>query len=640
MHKYWITLVLVSMLIGCAQGFAQAVSFPPQAGVKSIKDFGAKGDGLTDDTEAFKKAVALGVDDNRFIYIPNGTYLLSDTIGWARRRTLMGQSRDGVILKLKDKAPGFAQGDKPKAFIHAAVPGGYYGHDSWANAAFDNYLQNLTIDTGSDNPAAIGLLYTTHNNGMVEGVTIRSDDGQGVIGLDLSQTEFGPGMISQTRIDGFDVGIKTPGNVSNAVFEDITLVKQRVVGIENYHPIVIRKLRSENSVPAIRHSDLGLPHLVLIDAVLNGGDAANVAIESKGDYYLRNVMAQGYKAVLSDGGEVVAGMEIKERFKGRTNLEEKAQVLGGVSLVLPVEEPPAVFQEPAEKWLVLESSGKDDTAAIQKAMDSGAKTIFFKAGEYRVSQTIRVPASVRRILSVPGATLRGTREIFGIGDLKDTSRDDFGGNKPFLRIEGNTRESLSFERLNFSAWPFRVHGIEIASARPVLTRHGAMGHPGGEVRNTPESVGGKLFLVESSPDLRVKGDYHVWMRQWNPENNPFDPKSPTMKKRTYLVNDGATVWILGYKTEAPAIHAITKNGGKTEILGGFFRDHFGGQDIGGDEPYFITQDAWLSAMYVQYGWKSGKARALQGVETQGDQTREFILTPDTLTVGLYSVKPR
>ena len=45
-------------------------------GKPSVTFYGAKGDGITDDTAAFKAALTA----NREIYVPGGTYVLSDTI--------------------------------------------------------------------------------------------------------------------------------------------------------------------------------------------------------------------------------------------------------------------------------------------------------------------------------------------------------------------------------------------------------------------------------------------------------------------------------------------------------------------------------------------------------------------------------
>lgn len=56
----------------------------------SVKDFGAKGDGIADDTAAFKAAFNKNVP----IYIPPGTYLLSDTIPLAHPFMVRGAGMD------------------------------------------------------------------------------------------------------------------------------------------------------------------------------------------------------------------------------------------------------------------------------------------------------------------------------------------------------------------------------------------------------------------------------------------------------------------------------------------------------------------------------------------------------------------
>lgn len=53
----------------------------------SVKDLGAKGDGKTDDTEAFKKAIASGPD--KLILIPKGRYVLSDQLEIRQPRVVL-----------------------------------------------------------------------------------------------------------------------------------------------------------------------------------------------------------------------------------------------------------------------------------------------------------------------------------------------------------------------------------------------------------------------------------------------------------------------------------------------------------------------------------------------------------------------
>ena len=67
----------------------------PAAFAASVADFGAKGDGETNDTEAFKKAFASGEQD---IYVPPGTYLLGPgqlTVG--KKTRLHGAGRASII---------------------------------------------------------------------------------------------------------------------------------------------------------------------------------------------------------------------------------------------------------------------------------------------------------------------------------------------------------------------------------------------------------------------------------------------------------------------------------------------------------------------------------------------------------------
>lgn len=49
---------------------------PVEGLVPTVQDYGAKGDGATDDTTAFQAALA----ENRVVFVPGGTYVLSDTL--------------------------------------------------------------------------------------------------------------------------------------------------------------------------------------------------------------------------------------------------------------------------------------------------------------------------------------------------------------------------------------------------------------------------------------------------------------------------------------------------------------------------------------------------------------------------------
>jgi len=600
-----------------ATGRAEDVSYPPGSGFFNVRDYGAKGDGATDDTAAFKKAIKAVQMHFQIIYVPNGTYLVTDTINWDAWITLQGQSRDKTVIQLKDNA-SFS-----KPVIRCMFNN---------NMSFSNYIRNLTVDTGKGNPGATGIRFNAHNHGVCEDVLIRSGDGKGKIGLDMAETEFGPGMARNVAIEGFDVGIKTPGNCSSAVLEHITLKNQNVVGLENNFPLSLRDLKSVNKVPAVRNTGHPMALLVLVDADLTGGSPDSVAIENKGKYYVRNVKCAGYKAVMADGAETVAGSAIDDRFNGD-------QLSGFASpkrhLNLPVKETPPVFDEPVSKWVVPDASAEDDTKAVQAAIDSGAATICLPSNvQYMISDTIVVRGNVRRIIALKHHH----------GNLRAIRPEVSFANKPMLRIEGAGKEPVTIESLHISAWPTNNAVVELASARPVYLKYVWSS----AIRTTAASTG-DVFLDEGGCDLQVNPGQNMWLRQWNPENNPFDPRNPRLP-RTYIINKGANLWVLGLKTEAPAIHVVTIDGGKSEILGGFFRDHFGpseyswkgnspvpGIAVGPKVPYFITRDASVSATYLSYGHAPGKNRDLQGIEVRGAERKEVVAQP--YIVGLYNSIP-
>lgn len=70
----------------------------------NVKDYGAYGDGIHDDTSSFQQAIDhLAAKGGGDIFIPYGTYILKP-IFLKPKINLVGQSRDQVILKLSDRA--------------------------------------------------------------------------------------------------------------------------------------------------------------------------------------------------------------------------------------------------------------------------------------------------------------------------------------------------------------------------------------------------------------------------------------------------------------------------------------------------------------------------------------------------------
>lgn len=70
-------------------------------GVKNVKnDYGAKGDGITDDTTVLQAAFTAAGQ----IYIPAGTYLVSSALRYASNSYIYGAGRGQTIIKVKDNS--------------------------------------------------------------------------------------------------------------------------------------------------------------------------------------------------------------------------------------------------------------------------------------------------------------------------------------------------------------------------------------------------------------------------------------------------------------------------------------------------------------------------------------------------------
>ncbi|PSB02451.1 glycoside hydrolase family 55 protein [Merismopedia glauca] len=585
---------LITLFLGCLLTFttctsvANAAPLPPNSGAINVKDLGAVGDGVTDDTEVLQKALN---DKTKFIYLPNGTYLVCGTLKWGnpeKRTVIEGESREGVIIRLQDKCPNFDNPKRPKPVISALQA-------EKTGQAFRNSIYDLTIDVGADNPGAIGIEFVNNNQGGIRNVTIRSSDSKqrGAIGLALTKKWPGPGLIKNVKISGFDYGIKVIHPEYSMIFEDLVLENQKIVGIQNQTNIIsIRKLKSNNSVPVIRQVDDARGLVVVIDGNFSGGSSKYAAIEnSQGVLYARNIRTSGYKAAINNQGKIVAGNIVNEfvseqpyrLFKVKRN-----------SLRMPVLETPNIVPDELKDWVSVTEFGaksgfkNDSTEAIQKAIDSGKSTIYFPKGEYLISNTIYLRGNVKRIIGMESAIL-AKGEAFQDREI------------PVFRLESGTSDVVSIERFWAMYGSKANYWVEQADSRTLVLRNLMMGN----YRNT---VSGKLFIEDVAGDVWEFNRQSVWVRQLNTEIN-----------QRKILNNGGSLWILGLKTEKAGTIIETINGGMTEVLGGLI--YPASTQVSPDEPAFISQESQLSVVIGESQYNRGGRYQIMIQDTKGGVTR-------------------
>jgi hypothetical protein len=577
--------------LSVALAAANSSPLPQDMGAVNVKDYGAKGDGKTDDTQALQQALN---QKNRFVYLPAGTYLVSDTLEWGKpqkRRFLQGAGRNQTVIRLQNRAPGFENPDQPKPVVST-----FEGKST--GQAFRNSIYDLTVDVGSGNPGAIGIRFTNNNQGGIREVTIRSSDPSrlGKTGLALTKAWPGPAMIKDVQVEGFDYGIQVRHPEYGNVFENLTLANQRVAGINNQANILsILNLKSRNAVPTIENQDSnGL--IVLMNADLQGGSSQVPAIANQGVLYTRNLRTAGYRASIQNSRQTVTEKTVAEYVSEQVySLFPSPQT----SLKLPIQGVPVPAISPGD-WVSVTQFGangndnKDDTEAIQRALDASKPGVYFPYGTYQISRPLQIRGKVQR-LNFLESTLKVS------APLKDQAQ-------PVFRVAGGGPKVVLLERFWGEYGSDAFHWFEHGSQQTLVLRNIAVGS-GKAYRNTGT---GSLFIEDvTAGDWVFKGQ-QVWARQLNPEN-----------EGTKLVNDGGSLWILGLKTEKPGTVIETRNGGRTEVLGGLL--YPSSRAVPADQPAFINQGSQLSVAIAESHHGGGRYTTLVQ-ERRGERTKTLSRT--------------
>ncbi len=583
-------MTCLAVLVAAGTAAAENMVFPDDAGLVDVTrpPYNMKGDGRTDNTAALRQAFEDYRSSNRTLYFPNGTYLVGDRVNISgdqpsqphsphRFLHIQGQSEAGVVLRLKDNAPGYDDPEKPKTFISL-----YEGKST--GDVMHSYVRNITVDVGRGNPGAAALRFMTNNSGAMYDVTIRSSDPEkrGAIGLDLRQSQNGPGLLKRITVDGFDYGIQT-ANTFSLVFEHITVTDQRKAGFNAGNSrLTIRGFSSRSGAPALvgsKHT-----HLTLVDGDLAAtGSSPEAAIVAAGPkIFLRDVKTSGYAhAVRASDGTLVDG-PIDEWYEG------KGLSLFGAeprTLRLPVLETPEVpWQHDLSKWVKVEPGEGGLKKALDRAAEEGKTTVYLpklgkNKGKYVVTEPVHVRGSVNRIIGMEN--ILWIDEKVPAGEAAIVLAEDLRGPVVVERF---------FNILKNGGWKglYDRYLFENHSPHPVILRnlaHGACLHK--------KPAPGKVWFIEDMAGGRkclIGRGEQCWARQYNPE-------SPDLEMCEV---DGGQMWILGMKTEGRSQHIIARNGAKVELLGGVSYQSWKNQPL--DPPMFTVADSDASFTFGFYHW--------------------------------------
>ncbi len=182
---------------------AQSEDAPPI----TVVDFGAKGDGKTDDTKAFQSAIAEAKQrGEEAVYVPAGQYLLKDTIA------LDGVSLTGVYFGAwpadNDKLPAIVAGQKEKPVItlqNGTVSGLNISFPHTSKVSYTQYKEAIRI---------VG------NNGRVENVKISSPtSGIKTIGENIRGTHIENVFMTTPHV----IGVFLNDNIGETVVKNVEM---------------------------------------------------------------------------------------------------------------------------------------------------------------------------------------------------------------------------------------------------------------------------------------------------------------------------------------------------------------------------------------------------------------------------------
>lgn len=128
-------------------------SLPPQTSWVDLRSLGAKGDGVTDDTEAILRAIA-GHDA---IYVPMGRYRVTRTIALRPGTALIGMHPSTTQFFLDDESPEFSGEGGPVPLLLAPSGG-------------KNIVQGIGLYAGGSNRRAVGAMWMAGADSLMDDV--------------------------------------------------------------------------------------------------------------------------------------------------------------------------------------------------------------------------------------------------------------------------------------------------------------------------------------------------------------------------------------------------------------------------------------------------------------------------------------
>ncbi len=428
---------LLALLLG--EVFSEVKGLNLTGMLDATKIEGVDTTGKSDSTAGLNQAIKTSAKENKTLFLPSGTYLISDTlicesIAGAHNGlgavTLIGSALHKPIIVLQKKANGFSDPAHPKAMIWGYC---YYSKEKGGKLEimppmlFRSGFRNLILDLGEGNTGAVGIDFNSAQDCFIEDVTVYARDGYaGLTGLpgrgsltgnvEVSGGQYG---IQSKTVAPFLLNITLKDQIQAALslscWRGTSLVGLKIMNAKN--------VGIETSGTSAEAGNLSI---VESSIEMASGSGPMITIPNQRSLQLLEVYVKGSKRIIEQPKEPLLTESTGwTRIENYSYVPEKidsliaVNVVSGASLtdnqdtfskISPVNSVPVnlftkniwsrtpSFEDP--EAMILQSTGKDDRALIQSALDSG-KPVYLSAGTFLISAPI-VLHSNSILMGVPG----------------------------------------------------------------------------------------------------------------------------------------------------------------------------------------------------------------------------------------------
>ncbi|MBN2294561.1 MAG: hypothetical protein JXM70_19180 [Pirellulales bacterium] len=440
------------------------------AKVRNVRDFGARGDGLADDTEAIQAAIGPGTG---ITYFPSGTYVVSRELKvWSEygRAHLVGDySGKRPVLLLKAKTAGFGDPAKPAYVVRFYEHGPPKIKTAWCDT-FGSQFEGIDITMQKDNPGSIGIFHAGAQNSFIRNCDITMDG-------NLAGISWLPGdsVNENIVITGGRVGIQHSEGQWPATLKGCTFKNQTVAAVDAYQcGLVFQGCLFDGCETGIRvPRGTGFPYpaarLYLEDCIftnIRGGKTIIGSNASRFDWLLamKNVYFKDVPSIVhwSDSSaahiagqptgwcradDISHGARWENGIKTASNGSNIRRVTANVAApqFVPDDFVDRIPKKPECLNVKTEFGAHgngvdDDTLHIRNAIDkAGDKPIWFPIGVYKVTDTIQLKKDTKLIGE--HSTLTEIKLVPAVGDK---SFDDPAHPKPLIDTVDDAAGSAVF----------------------------------------------------------------------------------------------------------------------------------------------------------------------------------------------------